>query len=59
MMAQRQGKGRVVAFGAGSALQNQALNSRIINQSSPHVVASNTNLLMNLTLWLSETVAAQ
>ncbi len=59
MMAQRQGKGRVVAFGAGSALQNQALNSRIINHSSPHVVASNTNLLMNLTLWLSETVAAQ
>lgn len=59
MMAQRQGKGRVVAFGAGSALQNQALNSRIINHSSSRVVASNTQLLMNLALWLSDTDAVQ
>ncbi|MDB6116802.1 MAG: hypothetical protein JWO08_583, partial [Verrucomicrobiaceae bacterium] len=59
MMAQRQGKGRVVVFGAGSALQNQALNSRIISYSSSNVVASNTNLLMNLTLWLSGTNSVQ
>ena len=52
-MAQHQGKGRIVAFGAGSAIQNQALNSRVINRSSSQVVAANTNLLMNMTLWLS------
>jgi hypothetical protein len=59
MMAQRHGKGRVVAFGAGSAIQNQALNSRVINHSSSSVVAANTNLFMNLTLWLSGADAVQ
>ena len=59
MMAKQMGKGRVVAFGAGSALQNQALNSRIINHSSGRVVAANTNLLMNLGHWLTGSDAAQ
>lgn len=53
ILAQRHGKGRVVAFGAGSALQNQSLNSRIINSSPEATVVSNTHLLMNLALWLS------
>ena len=53
MLAQNFGKGRVVVFGAGSALQNQALNSRIIHSSSDKTVQSNTKLAMNLALWLS------
>lgn len=59
IMANQYGKGRVIAFGAGSAVQNQALNSRIINSSSSRIVNANTNLLMNLTLWLSDTEEAQ
>ena len=59
LMARRQGKGRVIAFGAGSAIQNQALNSRIINHSPSQIVAANTNLLMNMTLWLSGADAVQ
>lgn len=53
MMALSFGQGRMVAFGAGSALENQALNSLIIKHSPDKTVATNTDLLMNLALWLS------
>jgi len=57
MMALQHSKGRVVAFGGGSAMQNQSLNSRIINSSSGEIVAANTNLVMNLALWLANSDA--
>lgn len=53
MMAQKFGKGRVIVFGAGSALQNQALNSRIIHHAPEKTVQANTKLTMNLALWLA------
>ena len=53
LMAQRAGKGRVIAFGGGTAIMNQALNSQIIQHSAARIVAANTDLLMNLVLWLA------
>lgn len=59
MVAQRAGKGRVIAFGGGSAIMNQALNSKIIKHSAPRTVAANTDLLMNLALWLAGSETAR
>jgi hypothetical protein len=53
MMTQKFGKGRVIVFGAGSALQNQALNSRIIHHAPERTMHANTKLAMNLGLWLA------
>jgi hypothetical protein len=53
MLTRQFGKGRVVAFGGGSAIQNQALNSKIIHHAKEQTVGSNTRLAMNLALWLA------
>ena len=53
LKAQQVGKGRVIAFGAGSAIQNQTLNSRIIRGNPEASTAFNANLAMNLSLWLA------
>ena len=55
MMSMRPGKGRVMAFGAGSALQNQALSSKLVTWSPSHTISANSALLMNPALWLSGT----
>ena len=47
------GRGRVAAFGGGSALMGQALNSKIIKHSAPAVVTTNKALLANLIRWLA------
>lgn len=49
----RIGRGRVAAFGGGSAFMGQALHSTILKNSSPDVVAANTLLLLNLIGWLA------
>lgn len=53
MLTRQFGKGRVVAFGGGSAIQNQALNSKVIHHAKQPTVSSNTRLAMNLALWLA------
>jgi hypothetical protein len=53
MMTQQFGQGRVIVFGAGSAIKNQALNSRVIRHATAETTQANTQLLMNLSLWLT------
>ena len=53
MLAQEFGAGRVIAFGAGSALKNKALNSRVVHHSPKQRSQLNTKLAMNLALWLA------
>ncbi|MCX6856705.1 MAG: DUF4350 domain-containing protein [Verrucomicrobia bacterium] len=53
LVARKFGRGRVIAFGAGSALQNQAMGSKILQHPTKPAIKLNTDLLMSLSLWLA------